>query len=695
MTGETFSYYLSEAAYVPGACTASATKTVEDAKITNPDDHTGACGCIDGADFDNRADAAKRCCGDDSTDCGMISKGSLCAVDANFRNAQWNLPVAGSIVAVGCESKEYLSVGTSSVGTSWVPCGSTQSTLTVRGHEYLCSDGAYTECAGSEACRAQAEGKCIHTGSSISASSQTMYCLSTKRFSTDLDTTDRQNCEGAKNPDGTPGNFKWTGTKCCSEADDPHEYYNDQTGGCWDSEPVISVNFINDTNNSTSVVNYQGKFYGCAVAQGNYNTGNDAYLSHTDKHTGQQLLTDAPYCAQDPTGTYYCSFREKWLATGGQDRSSFQSAPTTTQNTATTSQSECCAPSQCWNGQSCIGDQSSDPTGENALSNLRCINESWQQAVPKPSLNGDAQGFCPQQSQCFVNPNGDPEDNGNPSGNPQCILQDQFIRDDFCASGSWSTRTTQIALQMLAIREQGDFTLFCDRTENTLNLLDYLAPSGQQASTYFGDNANNVCVLKQGSSISVGASFNVPFTDTAALDLFGVQSCSGAQQQDGQYHKCDAAGNLWYNKKLESIIFSKTPLSLEQPDPSFLNSFFITPLANLISTLTQMITNPSFPISNFEGRIAKFQRLYIAEHGSKSIFGVLQGDQATIEYTNFNDINICDFTRTYTQRIEGSNAGIECVSSGQTYKLLLQGGQLTAFQPEQAWPDLTSKVRIS
>ncbi|MBI4176466.1 MAG: hypothetical protein HY518_04625, partial [Candidatus Aenigmarchaeota archaeon] len=660
---------------------------VEQAKIANPDDHVGACGCIDGADFDTQADAAKRCCGDDKADCGMTSKGSLCAVDENFRNARWSLPSAGNVVSVGCQNTEYLSDG-----TTWIPCGSALSTRIVKGHEYLCSNGAYSECAGSEASKAQNGGKCLHTGDSVSASSQTRYCLSTKKFSIDLDNTDKLNCESGKNPDGTPGNFKWTGTKCCSEADDSHEFYNDQTGGCWDSKPVISVNFISGSND---VVNYQGKFYGCAVSQSNYNTENNAYFSYTDKHTGQQLLTDAPYCAQDPTKTYYCSFREKWLATGGQDRSSLQKAPITVQNTQTTSQSECCAPSQCWDGQSCAGDQSSDATGENALPNLRCTNGSWQNAVMKPSLGGDSQGFCPQPSQCLVNPNGESADNGNPSGNPQCISQDQFIRDDFCASGNWSTRTTQIALQMLAARGQGDFTLFCDKTENTLNMLDYLTPSGKQASLYFGDNANNVCVLQQGSSIAMGASFNAPFTDAAAFDLFGVQGCPGAQQQDSQYHKCDAAGNLWYNKKLESIIYSKTPLSLEQPSPSLFVSLFINPLSNLISTLKQKLINPLFPISNFEGKITKFQRLYIAEKGSKSIFGVLQGNQATIKYTNFNDLNICDFTKAYTQRIGGSNAGIECAKSGQTYNLLLQGSQLTTFQPEQAWPDLTSKIRIS
>ncbi len=695
LTAETFSYFLSESAYIPGGCTARATKSLDEAKITNPDDNIGACGCIDGADFDSQADAAKRCCGDDSSDCGMLSKNALCAIDAEGRSARWLIPSSSKndIIFVGCQNKEKVLDN-----TAWIDCASfSKRPIGSPAHEYLCTgqggQGSLIECCGSAACYSKTNGKRLSAGGSALVSGVTHYCATDRTFTTDLDTKDEQSCKNAKTPDGNPANLTWTGTKCCSEADDPHEYYNDQTGGCWNSKPVISINFVDAVHD---VVNFNGKFHGCAISKSNYNSQNNAYLSLSDKHTSQILVADDPYCTNDPDKSYYCSFREKWMATGGKDRSSFKTSPVQVPNTNSTSQSECCAPSQCWDGQSCIDDQSPHPTSENALPDFRCMAGNWITAVPKKTINGEAEGYCPNATQCMVNPSGNAADNNNPTKNPQCIASQQFIKDDYCSSGDWSSRTAQIALTLLSSKNSGSYTLFCDKTENTLNLLDYLTPSGKQASLYFGTNANNVCVLQQNNNIAVGASFNTPLTSAATLDLFSVQSCSGAQQDDGQYHKCDTSGTLWYNKKLESAIYGKNSLSINsQSTQSFFASFLKDPLDALLFALRQRLQSSSFSLPSFEGQSAKFQRLYITEQGGKRIFGVLQGDHATIEYSNFNDINICEFASQFTQQLGGTNAGIECVKTGQTYRLLLQGGGLTTFQPEQVWPDLTSKVRIS
>jgi len=695
LTAETFGFYISETAYKPGSCSASAAKTIADAQILNPDDHIAACGCIAGADFDTQVEAPKRCCGDDKSDCGMVSKGSLCSIDANSRDGIWKQASAtGDIVHVGCQNTEYVTDG-----TSWIPCTSTEFKRTIGGHEYLCTgSSSIAECAGSDTCKAKTAGKCLQTGGAIasgqnSSEEKVNYCLSTKKIVTDLDNTNQPSCEAAKNLDGTPGNFKWTGTKCCSEADDSHEHYNDQTGGCWDSKPVISIGFVDDVHD---VGNFDGIFYGCVVSANNYLPQNNGYLSLTNTHTTDPLITDSPYCARDPTQTFYCSFKEKWLPTGGEDKTTFKRAPMNVSNTNATSQAECCAPTQCWDGQACADDQASTPTAENALPDFRCISGNWTRAVEKTSLGGDSVGFCPDASQCLVNPNGKPEDNNNPAGSPQCIADKQYIKDDFCFGGNWSARTTQIALQMLDMKSSGSYSLFCDKTQDTLNFLEYLTLSGKQASLYFGTNANNVCVLKQGSTVVVGASFNTAFTDAAALDLFGVQSCSGAQQTDGQYHKCDTAGSLWYNKKAESILYSKTALNPSQPSFfSMFSSFLSNPLQNLISTLQQKLTSPPFPISDLTRRVTKFQRLYITEQGTKRIFGVLQDNQATVEYANFNSVNICDYASQFTQQVGGSASGIACTQTGQTYQVLAQGSPLTTFQPEQAWPDLTSKVRLT
>src|SRR3989338_696736 len=105
LASDSFGFYLSETAYIPGGCSASAGKTVAQAKITNPDDHLNACGCIEGTSFDNQVEVAKRCCGDDTRDCAMVSKGSLCSIDSSFREGSWHFgkDEPGNVVFAGCK----------------------------------------------------------------------------------------------------------------------------------------------------------------------------------------------------------------------------------------------------------------------------------------------------------------------------------------------------------------------------------------------------------------------------------------------------------------------------------------------------------------------------------------------------------------------------------------------------------------
>ena len=699
---DSFGFYLSETAYIPGGCSASAAKTVDQAKILNPDDHVGACGCVAGADFDNQAEAAKRCCGDDSQDCAATSKNALCVIDSDYRNSRWVLPAAAKfdIIYVGCQNREKLFDG-----NSWIDCLSfSKQALGSPSREYLCTGGqgpgTLAECCGPSACLSKTNGRRMQSGGSVEAQDATHYCASDRKFTTDLDIKDQASCDNAKNLDGAPANFKWTGTKCCSEADDRkgvggnaiNEYYNDETGGCWDSKPVMSISFVDDKQD---VVNFEGQFHGCAIAESLFNPGNDEYLSLSDKHTGDALISDAPYCTTDPQQSYFCSFREKWLPTQGQDRTQLKTAPFAVQNTQTTSQSECCAPSSCWDGQRCVNDQSISPTSSNALEGYRCMLGNWIEATPKSTPDGRAFGYCPNLSQCLVNPAGNSADNNNPSKNPQCISSGQYQADNLCFLGNWSTRTTAIALELLSMKPEGDFTLSCDKTESTLSQLDYLTPSGKTASSYFGQNANNVCILQFQSNTLIGSSFNAPFTNDAAFDLFGVQDCNNAQAQDGNYHECDASSHLLYNKKMESVIYSKSSLSIDEPN--LVEAFFAflkDPLRTLTSALKQKLTQPSFPITSYGEGITKFDRIYIAKKGTKEVFGVLQSDSAVVQYKNLPGDQICGFAKEFTRQKGGSNSGIECRQDGSSTYLLLQGNQLTNFRPEIAWSDVTSKVRL-
>jgi len=61
------------------------------------------------------------------------------------------------------------------------------------------------------------------------------YCASDGDWTKDLDTKDESTCNAA--------GFEWTGTKCCSEEEDPNEYYNEISTPAADFNQVITVNY--------------------------------------------------------------------------------------------------------------------------------------------------------------------------------------------------------------------------------------------------------------------------------------------------------------------------------------------------------------------------------------------------------------------------------------------------------------------
>ena len=82
--------------------------------------------------------------------------------------------------------------------------------------------------------------------------------------------------------------------------------------------------------------------------------------------------------------------------------------------------------------------------------------------------------FCIEDNQCLVDPNGNFEDNNNPELDPQCITDGQYINDNYCENGIWTSRTKYIALQFLDIARGNDYTIFCDEAQKTLNELKYV-----------------------------------------------------------------------------------------------------------------------------------------------------------------------------------------------------------------------------
>ncbi|MBT4150599.1 hypothetical protein HOE52_01385, partial [Candidatus Woesearchaeota archaeon] len=289
----------------------------------------------------------------------------------------------------------------------------------------------------------------------------------------------------------------------------------------------------------------------------------------------------------------------------------------------------CCAENGCWNGFACVDEMSSlsnfyEPTGENR--NYRCVEGDWVNVPANKDWIEDKAGFCQSKSQCFVLS----EDDGGTSANsassfteglfPNCIDSGEYILDNYCDSGVWTSRTKFIAESLLDVAGSDDYSLYCTNYQDTLlhfdgkenqiagtNLEtvkkelefgDAIAGSqgekiirscfsnikGQEADRLIGKEENscinNVCVLKQGDKTIFGTTLNHPLDDPEKSFLIALgilpQKLTEICQTGEDFVLCDLSkvnqkGDLWYNKKLNAIIYSKDGVNLKK---SGLASFF-------------------------------------------------------------------------------------------------------------------------
>ncbi|MAE42756.1 hypothetical protein CMO93_03220 [Candidatus Woesearchaeota archaeon] len=726
-----FSYYLSETACIGGGCTCSAAGFISSIRQVDADQTSGSCSCIVGASWDSTG----KCCGDDTLDCGKIKEGSLCAMDANFRISSW-IPVEpnkGDIIYVGCKNTEMLSDG-----TKWIPCSNTPFRKTVNSHEYFCAGtsmecestfwkprtsemeegdvftqtsncgntrtaigtkcvscdpeeeqqnqsqeqddfyeslkGSIAECCGSRVCVSRNDGRRLTSGKSVKSNEITYYCASDSIFTFDLDeSTQQQTCEGA--------NLIWTGTLCCSEDDDPEEYYNDPNGlgGCWNKQIVYSSDVVPGRED---IANLDGNFYGCNIPQ------DDDVLTLQDSHTNEPLIKEnTGYCFQDPRKFYFCSFNNKWEFSSGIDRSNPSTAPA---SFGVDQAVECCAQDHCWNGETCTINQKYAADSP-PVNGFRCIDGEWKEADIKLTPEGES-GFCPDKSQCLLNPSS--------SADIQCLTSDQYVKDNYCENGVWTSRTKFAALQLIDTTQPTDYILSCDTPNYALNNLNYLV-QGQLAETIVSEeNTNNFCVLLFDDKVRIGTSLNKPITEaTSFLKTIGVDNCNIALIDDNKYHACDGTQNskAWYNQRLNSIIYSNEKFSMAEANllQAFIN-FIKNPFDTIKNKIKEKIDESPFDES-YINSINKFDKLYLSKQGNKEIRGSVEGLQfknLVIEYKNF-DTDICKFIDEYNKKNQDLGSGIECSKEGGTYYVLAQGSGFTNIDPGVIWSDLTSKLRIS
>ena len=511
--------------------------------------------------------------------------------------------------------------------------------------------------------------------------STTYYCNSDGKFIPDLDLSQAA-CEDPVN------NFKWTGTSCCG--DDANEDYNDPgpIGGCWNSGFVSSGSKVSGT--SDVVLNSVGQFYGC-----NSNVGKSG------------LVIESNFCTVD--GQYFCNSTGRWELTNSVDRSELKNQPL-----GVTASTGCCAQSQCWNGNECVNEQS-DPSIL-PINGYKCFVTNgvgeWSAAILKYSPDDSTSGYCTSNLECFTS-----------SG---CVQDGYYDEDDYCENGDWSTRTKLLAVELLKIKDSAsadDYTLFCDNKENTANYLNYYVPNTGNILVVLNTNlnANNFCVLTYGNDVVVATSINNKITSTSSSvfsnirNVFSAGSCSNSDilNSDGEFHDCNSTqtNKLWINNRTRSIIYSKNKITVGTDPGSF--AWVKDSIGWIIETIKRVWSSELTPEkTGYLDKVNRFDRLYIAVKDLKSIKGSLYSKfsntrTAAIEYSGFTATNVCEIVNEYGSRITKSSntnamSEISCRPDGNKHYVLVQGSistasdgdELTGINPDEIWPDLTSKLRL-
>jgi hypothetical protein len=467
-------------------------------------------------------------------------------------------------------------------------------------------------------------------------------------------------------------------------------------------------------------------FYGCMAP---------SYLSNY----GINIDNTAQAC--EVIGNHFCSPSQGW-------NNKLEGAPTAASRNTVKSTPEgypiqstsCCPSNYCWNSTSCIPSEINSTSLINPLEQgdniWRCLNGEWVLSIKRYTWDFSQEGFCPEISQCLVDPAGNSSLNNQPQtynptiiNIPACIETGQFIEDHYCSNGTWTSRTKLIALTLLdLINTTGDpdeYTLFCDNYKNALANYNYFSIEDRLrgrlvalplVSVYTcADNpnyvmpcVNNFCVLKYTDKNSgeekvvFGTSLNRAVDDLEFSFLRAVDRpmnyCSGLINTSTDFSKCSNDPSVWYSDAINSVIFSKAE-SIIGPFSFFdaVKRFIFNPFTSIINYVVDIIAPRAEPSGvlidyDFTKKVKDFNRVYVNRLYDVSIRAVIEQPQIEQEFVAI--------------KYEGVPQDV-CLAVDAYDKAYPPAGQITCTKEEgnvyyvisdqeialQVWTDFTAKLR--
>ncbi len=445
-----------------------------------------------------------------------------------------------------------------------------------------------------------------------------------------------------------------------------------------------------------------------------------------DLYTGQQLVNVSPICdvLEDARGEtdFFCAPDGKWrIIDDARKLLLFKDEATGALG--------CCPSDACWTGTQCIDNQANDPTFK-VFNGQRCLNGAFVQAVPKFRFDRGQKGFCPRDDQCLVNIDGASANNdkpgaffsGPPTNNPICIADKQFIMENVCENGEWTSRTKYVALQLeqLAKAVGGGYTIFCDKYDEVLNFFAYqpAASRGAVAREFLeaqtckqGKCVNQFCGMAYKDGVAFGTSLNEEINSPVKSFLLalGLESnaCDGVAKTVDHFEDCGGGTRVYYNPVINSVVY------IPQGDlPRKTIEELKSQQASIFGPFDQLVESAKVSITpgDFVGRSKLFSKLFIDRRAEKEFFSFITEKAADEDRSNLPTTYIGGWYNQIDVQDPSGRSPCQLISTVDTG--VLAGSGFCKFDPSSKklefvryslgespnptvknWRDLTAKFR--
>jgi hypothetical protein len=344
----------------------------------------------------------------------------------------------------------------------------------------------------------------------------------------------------------------------------------------------------------------------------------------------------------------------------------------------------------------------------------------WESVELKYNWDLTSKGFCSQTTQCLVRALYNESLDNQPdkywagianADKPKCIQDKQYLSDNYCENGKWSSRTKLIAQQLLAIAGTNSFALYCDKYQNVLNEYKYNTDYGT-VTTFLGgyckqpgnrrteNCVNNICVIKYGTKVAFGTAINTNISsDFSPLQALNHSKTKCDGKTSTGYNPC--GDSVYYNPDTQSIIYAPgvSPMpAVTQTEIDYVEDSY-EKLKDYTYDYVYDFNNWRYNYTYYN-ITPQFRHIYITKDGQDFFYGFKQENisQPPVSYAGwyYNNIDLpdqaCDrYIKRYDSRANCEEQPSDTEFYIVAYKRDPNDKNVSIID---AWQDMTGKLRI-